>query len=261
LESEAMLLRRWNAASKALLSTTRIETTNVTWGYSSVTPDGNLLALANNRGPIEIFETRTGRRIDRLERRGLIDSLELSRDGQLMAIGTGNSGLLWNIAGRRSLWTGKGHRDRVFSIRFSPDQKMIATGSWDSDVRLWDVGTGTELAVLTGHTAAVLNCAFSPDGRTLATKSDDRSIKFWNLATFRQVASLPLDYTGDIQGNFLAFSPDGQMLTANDSGPGLRYWRVPSLPEIDAAEAKEMAGTTPLSVRKLAQLGFKRRIE
>jgi len=118
---------------------------------------------------------------------------------------------------------------------------MIATASWDSDVRLWDVETGKELAVLTGHKAAVLNCAFSPDGRTLATKSDDRTIKFWNLATLREVASIPLDYTGNIQGNFLAFSPDGQMLTANDSGPGLRYWRVPSPTEIDAAEAKEQA--------------------
>ena len=239
LESEARTLRRWNVASKALLSTLRLETTNVTWGYSSITPDGDFLALANNRGPVEIFETRSGRRIDRLERRGLIDSIEISRDGQLLAIGTGNSGLLWNIAARRPMWTAKGHRDRVFSIRFSPDQKMIATGSWDSDVRLWDVATGKELAVLTGHKAAVLNCAFSPDGRTLATKSDDRTIKFWNLATFREVASIPLDYTGDIQGNFLAFSPDGQILTANDSGPGLRFWRAPSLAEIDASEAKE----------------------
>ena len=116
---------------------------------------------------------------------------------------------------------------------------MIATGSWDSDVRLWDVATGKELAVLTGHTASVLNCIFSPDGRTLATKSDDRTIRFWNLATFRQVVSIPLDYTGTIQGNFLAFSPDGQLLTANDGGPGLRCWRTSTLAEIDAAQIKQ----------------------
>jgi WD40 repeat protein/serine/threonine protein kinase len=239
LESEARTLRRWNVASKALLSTTRLETTNVTWGYSSITPEGNVLALASNRGPIEIFETRSGRRLDRLERRGLVDSIELSRDGEYLAIGTGNAGVLWNIAAQRPMWTGKGHRDRVFSIKFSPDQKMIATASWDTDVRLWEVTTGKELAVLTGHRAAVLNCAFSPDGRTLASKSDDRTIKFWNLATFREVASISLDYTGNIQGSYLAFSPDGQILTANDGGPGLRCWRAPTLAEIDAAEMKQ----------------------
>jgi WD40 repeat protein len=116
---------------------------------------------------------------------------------------------------------------------------MIATASWDTDVRLWEVATGKELAVLTGHRAAVLNCAFSPDGRTLASKSDDRTIKFWNLATFREVASISLDYTGNIQGSYLAFSPDGQILTANDGGPGLRCWRAPTLAEIDAAEMKQ----------------------
>jgi eukaryotic-like serine/threonine-protein kinase len=239
LETEAKTLRRWNVASKALLSAVPTETANVAWGYSSVTPDGDLLALANNKGPIEIFETRTGRCVDHQERRGLIDSIELSRDGKYLAIGTGNSGILWDIAERRVVWTGKGHRDRVFAVRFSPDQKMLATASWDSDVRLWDVTTGKELAVLTGHKAAVLNCAFSPDGRTLATKSDDRTIKFWNLATLREVASIPLDYTGNIQGHFLAFSPDGQILTANDSGAGLRCWRAPTLAEIDATDAKE----------------------
>jgi len=239
LESEARTLRRWNAASKTLLSTTRLETTNVTWGYSSITPDGNLLALANNKGLIEIFETRTGRRIVRLERRWLIDSIEISQDGKYFAIGTGNAGMLWEISAPRLLWTGKGHRDRIFSIRFSPDQKMIATGSWDTDERLWDVATGKELAVLTGHKAAVLNCAFSPDGRTLATKSDDHTIKFWNMATFREVASIPVDYTGNVQGAFLAFSPDGQILTANDGGPGLRCWRASTLAEIDAAEIKQ----------------------
>jgi len=239
LETEARALRRWNVASKALLSTTRLETTNVTWSYSSITPDGNLLALSYNKGPIEIFETGNGQRIDRLERRGLIDSIELSRDGKYLALGTGNSGVLWDIAARRTLWAGKGHRDRVFSIRFSPDQKMIATGSWDTDVRLWEVATGKELAVLNGHKAAVLNCAFSPDGRTLATKSDDRSIKFWNLATFREVASISLDYTGNIQGGYIAFSPDGQILAANDSGPGLRCWRASTLAEIDAAQIKQ----------------------
>jgi WD40 repeat protein/serine/threonine protein kinase len=239
LTSEAKTLRRWNVASKTLLSTTRLETTNVDWGISSISSDGNLLALTDNR-VIQIFETRTGRNVDLLQDRGL-DSIELSPDGQLLAIGTDTSLLLRDVAKHRFIWTGKGHRDRIFSIRFSPDQKMVVTGSWDSNLRLWDVETGKELAVLTGHKAALLNCAFSPDGRTLASKSDDRTIKFWNLATFREVASIPLDYTGSIQGNFLAFSPDGQLLTANDSGPGLRCWRVPTLAEIDAAESKERA--------------------
>src|SRR5262249_45593449 len=157
--------------------TTRLETTNDTWLASSVTLDGNLLALAN-LWLVEVFETRTGRFVDRLEPLpGYADSIELSPAGRFLALSINATWRRREIAAHRFIWTGKGHRDRIPSTRFSPDQKMIATGSWDSTLRLWDVATGKALAVLTGHKAAVLNSAFSPDGKTLATKSDDRTIK------------------------------------------------------------------------------------
>jgi WD40 repeat protein len=235
---EAGKLHRWNTASKTLLSTTRLETTNDNWKLSSATPDGNLLALANYR-LVEIFETRTGRCVEHLP--GYFDSLELSPDGRFLAFTTNLFCTLWDLATHRPVWTVKGHRDRIFAIRFSPDQKLIATASWDSTARLWDAATGKELTVLTGHRTALKNCVFSPDGRTLATKGDDRSIKFWNLATFREVGSIQMDYSGDVSGAFMAFSPDGQILTAQDSGKGFCCWRVPTLAEIDAAEAKEIA--------------------
>ena len=238
LVSEPMTLHRWNATAGTLLSTTRLETTNLTWQCSSATPDGNLLALAS-RGLIEVFETRTGRRVERVERPGYVLWIELSRDGRLLAFSAGGGCMLRDIAAHRPLWTVEGHRDRVFSVRISPDQKMVATVSWDSNARLWDAATGKELALLTGHKAGLLNCVFSPDGRTLATKSDDRTIKFWNMATFREVGSIQLNYAGEVHGSFLAFSPDGQMLTAHESGNGLLRWRAPSLAEIDASEAKE----------------------
>ena len=79
---------------------------------------------------------------------------------------------------------------------------MIATGSWDSDVRLWNVATGKELAMLTGHKASVLNYAFSPDGRTLATKCDDRAIKFWR----RSGKSLPFPWITRVPSR-ATFSP------------------------------------------------------
>ena len=238
LVGAARTLHRWDTASKTLLSTTRLETANVNWVFSSATPEGNLLALANYR-ILEIFETRTGRCVERLP--GYFDSLELSPDGRFLVSTTNFVCTLWDLAAHRPLWAAKGHRDRIFAVRFSPDQKVIATASWDSTARIWDATTGKELAVLTGHRTALKNCVFSPDGRTLATKSDDRSIKFWNLATFREVGSIQMDYSGDISGVFLAFSPDGQMLAAHDSGKGFCCWRVPSLAEIDAAEAKDIA--------------------
>jgi WD40 repeat protein len=239
LVGEPGTLHRWNTASKTLLSTTRLETTNVDWLHPSATPEGNLLAMANYRS-LEIFETRTGRCIERLP--GYYgDSYELSRDGRLLAYSSNRTCVVWDLAAHRPVWTVEGHRDRIFGMRFSPDQKVIATASWDSTARLWDATTGKELAVLSGQKTQLQNCVFSPDGRTLATRSDDRSITFWNLATFREVGFIQMDYSGDVSDPFVAFSPDGQILTAYDAGSGFSCWHVPTLAEIDAAEAKETA--------------------
>ncbi len=240
LVGEAGMLQSWNTASKTLLSTIRLQTTNANWMLSSTTPDGNFLALANSR-LLEVFETRTGRSVERL--RGHFDSIELSQDGRFVACTTNRACTLWDVAAHRPVWTAKGHRDRILAVRFSPNGKVIATASWDSNARLWDATTGKELAVLTGHRTALKNCVFSPDGRTLATKGDDRSIRFWNLATFREVGSIQMDYSGDVSDAFLAFSPDGQMLTAHDTGNGFRFWRVPTLAEIDAVQAREIAAS------------------
>ena len=116
-----------------------------------------------------------------------------------------------------------GHKIGYISVSFSPDGRVLASGSWDQTVRLWDVGAGALLKTLTGHTNRVSSVSFSPDGRMLASRSVDNEVCLWDVRTgaLRQMLTGHTNYV-----NSISFSPDGRMLASGDGDGTVRLWDV-----------------------------------
>ncbi len=127
------------------------------------------------------------------------------------------------VAQKPELVIQTGHSAPVYSVAFSPDGQMMATGSWDTTVKLWDVRTRKQLRSLTGHTLFVNAIAFSPDGKLLASGSSDTSVKLWDVATGSELASLN-EHTSAVTS--LAFSPDGKLLASGGEDKKIRLWDV-----------------------------------
>jgi outer membrane protein assembly factor BamB len=191
-------------------------------------PDGQTLVTGDSIGKVTLRDPNTG------QARAMIDgqaygmkALAISPDGKLLASCGGNRAnksayvKLWNLAAGKEQATCKGHTDDVLVTAFSPDGRILATGSVDRTVKLWDVTDGHALATLQGHGDAVTSVAFSPDGQTLASGSGDHTVKIWDVAARRVRATLQ-SHEDEVLA--VAFSPDGRRLATAGADDLARLW-------------------------------------
>jgi WD40 repeat protein len=123
-------------------------------------------------------------------------------------------GYLWTLCNREL--TLRGHQGRIVGLEFSPDSRILATGSVDRTIKLWDTSDWNELATLTGHEREVADLAFSPDGRELYSTGFDGTVRRWDVHA-RQPKDILWRGPGAIFA--LALSPDGKSLAFCPSVP------------------------------------------
>ena len=118
------------------------------------------------------------------------------------------------------------HSDTVQCVEFSPDGKVIATGSQDGYVRIWDAETGERIGEPLPHNDSVKILKFLPDGKGLITVTNGRVWRTWNLVTSKTlVAPLSLPHEG---GVVLGISPDGTSLFTGGNAGNVQVWDVQS---------------------------------
>jgi WD40 repeat protein len=116
-----------------------------------------------------------------------------------------------------------------WSLAFSPDGKVLASGGYDNRVRLWGPDTGKEVRALEGHRSYVNCIAFSADGKWLASGSQDSELRLWEVATGKERRR----FRGHVSPiERLALSPDGKVLASSCLGGTLRLWDTDTGKEI-----------------------------
>ena len=224
--SDAIYL--WGVGDGALLQTIPKHGIIESMAFSA---DGKMLARAgtdNSNIGVWDIDKRQARHPRADHHSEIITGLAVSCDGKRIATGSHDkTGRTWELSSGKFLREFRGPKlagPLVWSVAFSPDDKVLAMSHQNQGITLWNPDDGTLLRQIDGpRFGRVVALAFSPDGKTLASESiDDGGAKLWDPENGAAIRTFPrLKNRG---GHSVAFSGDGKWLAS--AGDQVYVWNA-----------------------------------
>jgi len=116
-----------------------------------------------------------------------------------------------------------GHSGQISAVAYSPNGRLVVTGSHDGNACIWEEATRRKIRCFVGHALGITGVAFSPDDKYVLTGSGDNTVRLWSVDTGDQ---LRLFRGHSRMVTAVAFSPDGRFALSGGLDGTARIWNV-----------------------------------
>lgn len=222
-------------------------------------PDNRTLATAGDDGLVRTWSAETGAAFEVFKGHGAaVTSLAFPTATTLASGSADKSAIVWDLnpawALERVIGTGESGSPlsgRVNALDFSPDGKLLATGSGDpsrsGQLKIWNVADGTLAQdIKNAHSDTVLGVDFSPDGKLLVSGAADKFVKVWNPAEGKLVKSFE-GHTHQVLG--VGFRREGRTVASAGADNNIKVW------SLETGEGKRTIAGATKEVTSLCYVG------
>ncbi|MBI1762613.1 MAG: serine/threonine protein kinase, partial [Acidobacteria bacterium] len=186
-DSRALITGDWQSL-EWMTGKFRTSSAEPSWSYCALAPDAARLATVDNSGFVGFWD--------------------VSR--------------FWSSGVRKLLGRYPAHRDHGRAVAYSPDGRLVATGS--ENIIVWDAQTQAKLARFVCRDI-VTGLAFTRDSKRLISTHGDGAIMVWDIAE-QELAANFAEHSGVVRS--VSFSPDGQMIASASEDRSIILWDAAS---------------------------------
>lgn len=208
-------------------------------------PDGRVLATGGSDHGAYLWDPRRCRQLGRIfPEDAPVGTLTLcfSPGGRWLGLGGWEAAVLMDMTQNRQHVL-EGHTGCVVGVAFDPQERWVATASWDHTVRVWELPGLRSPVVLKGHDDRLADLAFTDRGEQLVTVGLDGRVLLWRQSD-RWSRSELLGYHSPPVWK-LACDPRGRAVATAGSDGSVRLWG--SVPGGGLALPAQTSRTTALA--------------
>ncbi len=147
-----------------------------------------------------------------------INAVDMTASGMRVAAGRANVVQVYDVDSGLEIVSLGGHKDLIQSVRYSPDARYLAAGSYEI-VTVWNAPAGTLNKSMAGHVGPTLSLCVAADGLTAFSGGQDKSIRVWNLADGKLLRTL----IGPVPVTALAVVDGGKTLVSGGGDGAIRW--------------------------------------
>jgi YD repeat-containing protein len=155
--------------------------------------------------------------------------LDFSPDGVRLAVAAGSRVAVWNLQSSTSatnalLGSFTGHVATVSSVRFSPANDEVLSGSSDGTIRIWDARTFAQARRFSVTNGEPSPAAFSSDGARVLGGAARGVARIWDAIVPTNILRTLTGHSASITA--VAFSPDGTRALTGSSDKSAILWNA-----------------------------------